>query len=199
MFSRGRIARHLHHYMQRRSPSFYRKRRDKQQTLSFRANERIRIPRIVVIDENGNNLGEMNTRDALALARESELDLIEVQPKNNPPICKILDLGQFQYEQEKHKQKQKARQKKIEIKAIRISFRISDHDKQTKRSQAQKFLDQGHKVKIDVVLKGREKAYISQARETMETFAKGLGEEIIVEQPFNKQGGRLSLTIAKKL
>ncbi|MBU2575580.1 translation initiation factor IF-3 [Patescibacteria group bacterium] len=184
--------------MQRRSPSFYRKRRDKQQIQTFRSNERIRVPRVLVIDENGNSLGELDTKKALAIAKERELDLIEVQPKTNPPICKILNFGQFQYEQEKHKQKQKARQKKIEIKAVRISFRISEHDKQTKQAQAQKFLEQGNKLKIDIVLKGREKAYIGKAKETMENFAKSLGEDIAIEQPFTKQGGRLSLTVAKK-
>lgn len=185
--------------MQRRSPSFYRKRRDKQQVQRFRANERIRIPSVIVIDETGAHLGEMDTKKALMLAKEKELDLVEVQPKARPPICKILNLGQFQYEQEKTKSKQKARQKKIDIKAIRISFRISDHDKQTKHAQAEKFIKQGHKVKIDIVLKGREKAYVAQAKSTMEEFANSLGENIVIEQPFTKQGGRLSLTVAKKL
>ena len=81
---------------------------------------------------------------------------------------------------------------------MRISFRISEHDKQTKQAQAQKFLEQGNKLKIDIVLKGREKAYIGKAKETMENFAKSLGEDIAIEQPFTKQGGRLSLTVAKK-
>jgi len=184
--------------MQRRSPSFYRKRRDKQQVMRFRSNERIRIPRVIVIDENGTHLGELDTKKAVATAKERGLDLVEVQPKLKPPICKILDFGQFQYEQEKHKQKQKTHQKKVEIKAIRISFRISEHDKQTKHAQAEKFIKQGNKVKIDVVLKGREKAYVSQAKTTMEDFAKSLGENIVIEQPFTKQGGRLSLTVAKK-
>ncbi|MBI2637160.1 MAG: translation initiation factor IF-3, partial [Parcubacteria group bacterium] len=131
-------------------------------------------------------------------ARERELDLVEVQPKAQPPICKILDYGQFQYEQEKTRSKQKARQKKVEVKAVRISFRISEHDLGTKRAQAEKFLKAGNKVKIDVVLRGREKAYVEEARQTMETFAKSLGEGVAVEQPFSKQGGRLSMVVAKK-
>lgn len=184
--------------MQRRSPSFYRKRMEKQKVQSFYANERIRVPRVLVIDENGNSLGEMDTPKALAIAQERELDLVEVQPKAVPPICRILNFGQFQYEQEKHKSKQKAHQKKVEIKTVRISFRISDHDKNTKALQAKKFLDQGDKVKIDIVLKGREKAYVNQAKETMENFAKSLGENISIDQPFSKQGGRLSVVVAKK-
>ncbi|MBI1961633.1 MAG: translation initiation factor IF-3 [Parcubacteria group bacterium] len=184
--------------MQRRSPSFYRKRLARQQPTLFRANERIRVPAVVVIDENGKHLGEMDTKKALELARSQELDLVEVQPKAVPPICKILDFGQFQYEQEKTRSKQKARQKKVEVKTVRISFRTGEHDKETKRLQAEKFLSQGNKVKIDVVLRGREKAYVEEAKQTMEAFAKSFGEGVVVEQPFSKQGGRLSMIVGKK-
>lgn len=170
----------------------------RQAPARFRANERIRAPRVVVIDENGSNLGEMDARKAVEIAREREFDLVEVQPKAVPPICKILNYGQFQYEQEKTRSKQKARQKKVEVKAVRISFRISDHDLATKRAQAEKFLNQGNKVKIDVVLRGREKAYADEAKGNMETFAKSLGEGVAIEQPFTKQGGRLSLVVSKK-
>lgn len=170
----------------------------RQAPARFRANERIRALRILVIDENGKNLGEMDTRAALETARERGFDLVEVQPKAEPPICKILNFGQFQYEQEKTRSKQKARQKKVGIKAVRISFRISDHDLETKYRQAEKFLNQGNKVKIDVVLRGREKAYVEEAKTTMETFARSLGEGVVIEQPFTKQGGRLNMVVAKK-
>jgi len=184
--------------MQRRSPSFYNKRRTKQEQQRFRINERIRVPRVMVIDENGASLGELSIADAIAAARESGLDLVEVQPKAVPPICKILDYGQFQYEQEKHRQKQKAKQKKVEVKGIRLSLRIGEHDKETRRAQAAKFLEQGHKVKLDIVLRGRERAHTDQGKEIMESFAKSLGDDVIIEQPFSRQGGRLSLIIAKK-
>jgi len=184
--------------MQRRSPSFYKRRRSKQEQQRFRVNERIRIPLVAVIDENGEHLGEMSAAEALALARERELDLVEVQPKAQPPICKILDYGQFQYEQEKHRQKQKAKQKKVEIKGVRLSLRIGEHDKETRRSQASKFLEQGHKVKLDIVLRGRERAHTDQGKEIMESFTKSLGDDVFIEQPFSRQGGRLSLIIARK-
>jgi len=185
--------------MQRRSPSFYRKRRDKQQVQTARINERIRIPRVLVIDEDDNNLGEMDTKDAIAMAKEKDLDVVEVQPKAKPPIVKFINYGQYQYEQEKHKQKQKTKQKKVEIKGLRISLRIGEHDLETRRKQAQKFIDDGHKVKIELILRGREKAFTNEAKRTMEDFGKDLGEDIFIEQPFSKQGGRLSLTIAKKV
>ena len=184
--------------MQRRSPSFYRKRRSRQQETRYRVNQQIRSPEVFVIDENGKNLDILNTQEAVGIAKEKGLDLVEVQPKANPPICKILDYGQFQYNQEKHKQKQKAKNKKVETKGLRISLRIGEHDKKTRQSQAEKFLNQGNKVNIDMVLKGRERAYIREAKILMEDFIKDLGEDVVIEQPFTKQGGKLSMLIVKK-
>lgn len=152
----------------------------------------------MVIDENGVTLGELALAQALAISEERGFDLVEVQPKAVPPIAKLLDYGQFQYEQEKHRQKQKSKQKKIEIKGVRLSLRIGDHDLETRRGQAAKFLEQGHKVKIDIVLRGREKAHADQAQGIMQAFAKNLGEDVFVEQPISKQGGKLSLVIARR-
>lgn len=183
--------------MQRRSPSFYRKRFAKQQ-IRFNVNRQIRVPRVMIIDENNANLGEMDIAAALALVEERGYDLVEVQPTLNPPICKFLDYGQFQYEQEKHRQKQKVKQKKVEIKGIRLSLRISDHDKDIRLAQAKKFIEQGHKVKIDIVLRGREKGHTDGAQSIMRDFARALGDDVFIEQPFTKQGGRLSLVVARK-
>ena len=152
----------------------------------------------MIIDENGKGLGEMDLAAALRLAGEKELDLVEVQPKLNPPICKLLNYGQFQYTQEKLKQKLKTKQKKIETKGIRLTFRIGEHDKQTRLGQARKFIASGHKVNIDMVLKGREKAFAPEARQSMEDFIRMLGDDIQIEQPFSRQGGRLSMLISKK-
>ena len=184
--------------MQRRSPSFYRKRIARQAQLKFNVNRFIRVPEVTVIDETGVNLGAMKTAAAQALADERGFDLVEVQPNLNPPVCRILDFNQFQYEQDKHRQKQRAKQKKVEVKGVRLSFRISEHDKATRLQQAKKFIDQGHKVKIELILRGRERGFGDQARGGMEQFAKALGDDIFIEQPFSKQGGRLSLIVAKK-
>src|SRR3989344_8096264 len=127
--------------MQRRSPSFYRKRRSRQQEIQYRVNRQIRALRVMVIDEQGKGLGEMVLAEALRIAEEKEMDLVEVQPKLDPPICKLLNYGQFQYTQEKLKQKLKTKQKKIETKGIRLTFRIGEHDKQTRLGQAQKFIN----------------------------------------------------------
>ena len=183
--------------MQRRSPAFYRKRLAKYQ-VRFNVGNQIRVPQVMVIDENGENLGLLSTADAVARAEELGFDLVEVNPNATPPVCKIIDYSQFQYEQDKHRQKQKARQKKVALKGVRLSFRISDHDKETRLGQARKFLDQGHKVKVEIVLRGRERGFGDQAKTLMEQFTRTLGNDIYIEQPFSKQGGRISLVIAKK-
>lgn len=184
--------------MQRRSPAFYRKRIAKQAQTRFNINHYIRVPEVSVIDENGANLGTMSTSAALELAQERGFDLVEVQPTLTPPVCRILDYNQFQYEQDKHHQKQRAKQKKVEIKGIRLSLRISEHDKETRIQQAKRFLDQGDKVKIELILRGRERGFTDQARGNMEQFAKALGGDTFIEQPLSKQGGRMSLVIARK-
>lgn len=184
--------------MQRRSPSFYRKRRSKLLQQRYRVNRQIHAPRLLVIDENGKSLDEMDLAAALRLAEEKELDLVEVQPTLNPPICKILNYGQFQYTQEKLKQKLKNKQKKVETKGIRLTFRIGAHDRQTRLEQAQRFLAAGHKVNIDMVLKGREKAFSDEAKRAIEDFISEAGDSVQIEQPFSRQGGRLSILISKK-
>jgi translation initiation factor IF-3 len=186
--------------MQRRSPAFYNKRRGRieQKENRFKTNKAIRAPRLVVIDETGKTLGDLETKEAIRIAEERGFDLVEVQPKANPPIAKLIDYGQFLYEQEKHKQKNKTKQKKVGTKGIRLSIRIGEHDKETRKKQAAKFLEQGNKVKIDIVLRGREKAHTDLGKEIMENFAKSVGEDVIIEQPFTKQGGKISIVIAKK-
>jgi translation initiation factor IF-3 len=120
-----------------------------------RHNEQIRIPRILVV-QDGKNLGEMFTRDALALAREAGLDLVEVAPHSRPPVCQIMDYGKFMYDKSK-KEKQKAPQNKE--KEIAFRYVIDQHDLETKANQAKDFLSKGMKVKLVVKFKAREKAH----------------------------------------
>ena len=129
----------------------------------FRANEQIRIPQVFLIDENGERLGEIDTRDALERARDIGLDLVEVNPTARPPVAKIMDYGQFKYEQEKKKHKQKVAQKKVDTKGVRLSVRISKHDLELRIRQGKKFLSQGNKLKIEMVLRGRERAHPGKA------------------------------------
>ena len=133
----------------------------------------------------------------MAMAKEKGYDLVEISPKSTPPVAKFLNFGRFKYELRKKEQQQKAKQKKTETKGIRLSFRIGKGDLELRLRQAKKFLDQGHKVKIEMILKGREKAHFDLAREIVGRFIQNL-EGINVEQPISRQGSKLIALLAKK-
>lgn len=128
------------------------------------------MPTVRVISDDGEQLGIMAVEKALSLARERELDLIEVSPKANPPVCKIIDYGKYLYKMQKIAQKQKTAQKQTEVKGIRIGFRTSDHDIGIKLNQAKKFLEKRHSVKVQMLFKGREMAYMNLGKEKMVKF-----------------------------
>ena len=121
-------------------------------------NERIAAPEVRVLDIEGNNVGLMPTRQAINMAREQEMDLVEINPKGMPPVCKIIDFRHFKYQKEKEARKQKANAHESDIKGIRLSIRIGDHDMGVRLTQAENFLNRGDKVKPVIILKGRENA-----------------------------------------
>ena len=132
------------------------------------------------------------------MAREKDLDLVEVYPNAQPPVCKIMNYGSYQFTQAKKERKQRAKQKKIEVKGIRLSLNIASHDLEMRKNQALKFFQKGDKVKLEMILRGRERQFVARAKSIMEEFAKSLGEDVMVEQPWTRQGGRLSMLLAKK-
>lgn len=140
----------------------------------------------------------INTGEALRMAEERGFDLVEVSPKANPPVCKLLDYGAYQYRLEKVERKQKAKQKIIEVKGIRLSFKIGAHDLEIRKNQALKFIEKGDKVKLEMILRGREMAHQDMAREIISKFIESLGEKIIIEQPLTRQGNRFSVVLDKK-
>lgn len=174
----------------------------KAETKPVISNEKIRAPRVFLIDENGESQGEVDTRKAIELAKEVDYDLVLINPKAEPPIAKIMDMGQHKYEQEKKAQKQKAQQKKIDTKGIRLSVRISSHDFDFRFNQAKKFLEKGNKLKIELVLKGREKQHPEKAVETIKEFINKIEEiedfNIVREQDLTKQGGRFTIILVNK-
>ncbi|MFA5358296.1 MAG: translation initiation factor IF-3 [Patescibacteria group bacterium] len=176
----------------------YKKRPEKLLVPVFLVNERIRVPQVRLIDENSAMVGVVSTQEALRLAQEAELDLVEVSPKADPPVCRIMDFKSFKYQKEKEAKAQKAKQKSVEVKGIRLSLRISEHDTEIRVMQAKKFLDNNDKVKIEITLKGREKQYRNQARENLNNFVKGLGEDINIEQPITQQGDKINVIVVKK-
>lgn len=139
----------------------------------------------------------MELDEALRMAKEKGMDLVEVAPDARPPVCKIIDWGKFQYEQEKESRKQKAKSKKVDLKEVRLSFRIGQHDLETKSKQARKFIDQGDKIRIQLRLRGREMAHKDQAEQIIKDFVSNLGEDIRLEGRINRQGPNLIATVAK--
>lgn len=172
----------------------------KVQQKRHRTNQYIRVPRVRLVDEAGQNVGVIDTVKALAMARDLGLDLVEVSPKADPPVAKIVDYSKLKYQEEKERRKEKAKQKKVEVKGIRLSLRISDHDKEVRIKQTKKFLNQDDKVKLEMILRGRERQHKNLAREIINKFIETVNEAIpiIVEQPLNVQGGKLFTLIAKK-
>lgn len=153
-----------------------------------------------MIDEHGEQHGVVPTSQALQMAQRAGLDLVEVAPKAQPPVCKIVDFGKLQYEKEKQERKNKAKGKNRanEMKGIRLSVKIGDHDMLTRVKSGQKFLDKGYKVKVELQLRGREKAHPELAKEVIERYIELLERDIVVEQPVKRQGGRFSSVVANK-
>ena len=171
----------------------------KPEVARYAVNQFIRSLELRVIDEEGKNLGILNTPEAIALAQERGFDLVEVSPKENPPIAKILDFGQFKYEREKEARKQKAHAKQVEIKGIRLSPRIGAHDVATRRAQAIGFMKNGNKIMVEAVLRGRERQHADLAEKVMRDFIQSLQIEfpVRIEQPLTRQGGRLQILVAR--
>ena len=179
----------------------YRRRQpDKPVAPLYRANEQIRVPEVRLIDESGAFLGVMKTQDAIKIAREREFDLVEVSPKEDPPVCKLLDFGTFKYQKAKEQQAQKAHAKKVDIKGVRLSVKMGTHDLDVRKKQALGFLEDGDKIKIEIRMRGREKAHGELATQRIEDFIKLLEEtyQLFIEQPVARQGGNVSATVGRK-
>jgi translation initiation factor IF-3 len=168
----------------------------------FLSNQMIKAPEVFLIDETGEQIGAIPTREALQRARDINLDLVEVNPTASPPVAKIVDYGQLKYEREKKAHKQKVAQKKIDTKGIRLSVRISQNDLQLRINQAIKFFKKGDKVKVEIVLKGRERQHPEKAVEIVNEFITALdsneGINVLKEQALTKQGGRFIMILVNK-
>lgn len=162
----------------------------------YRINNRIITPKVRLVDENGRYLGILDTSQAIKMAQEKGLDLVEIDPKANPPVAKILDFGQYKYQLSKKEKREK--QKKSELKTIRLSLKTGRHDLNVKAEQTKKFLENGHYIKIELTLKGREKIHAHLAEKTINSFLEMLGNSYKIETPLTKQGAKLTLTIKKQ-
>ena len=133
-----------------------------------KANDRIRAPQVQVISSDGTNLGTLNTHEAIKIAKEEGLDLIEIAPNARPPVCKIIDIGKYKYDAQKKANQAKKKQKKIEVKEIKLRPVTETHDYQFKIKNAQKFISKGDKVKFTIRFKGRELQHSHLGQELME-------------------------------
>lgn len=168
---------------------------------NYRLNEAIFAPEVRLIDDAGEHKGIVSIQEARAQAQTAELDLVEIEPTAQPPVCKIIDFGRLRYSQEKELKKQRARQKKVEIKGVRLSLRIGDHDRGVRMSQAAKFLEQNDKIRLEVVLRGRERQRGDMAKEIIEKCIKeleGKGFSLVIESPITQQGGKMSAVVGEK-
>ena len=161
-------------------------------------NEEIREREVRVIDEDGTQLGIMPTKDALRLAQEKELDLINIAPQAKPPVCKILDYGKYRFEQIKREKEAKKKQKVIEIKEVRLSPNIEDHDMVTKARMAAKFLQNGDKVKVSVRFRGRELTRTEVGKVVLDQFMENIADVAEVEKAAKMEGRSMVMFLMPK-
>ncbi|MEM9191033.1 MAG: translation initiation factor IF-3 [Myxococcota bacterium] len=163
-----------------------------------RINDRIRIPEIRVIGADGGMLGILRTDEAKRMAREASLDLVEVDPKANPPVCKIMDYGRFKYEKKKQEAEARKRQTKVELKEVKLRPKTDDHDVEFKTKHVRRFLEEGNKVKITVRFRGREITHPETAQRQIDIIAEAVGDVGVVEQTSRMEGRTMTSIIAPK-
>jgi translation initiation factor IF-3 len=161
-------------------------------------NERIRFPKIRLIDADGAQLGIMSPREALQLADEKELDLVLLSDKADPPVCRIMDYGKYRYEQQKKEKDAKKKQHTVDVKEVKMRYKIEDHDYNVRINQAKRFLQEGDKVKATIMFRGREVQHSDMAEELLKRMAGDLQEFAEVQQAPKKEGRNMMMLLAPK-
>lgn len=162
-------------------------------------NEQIRAKEVQIIDNEGNKVGPISLSDALEMAFEKKLDLVLVAPNNEPPICKLMNYGKFKFEQAKREKEAKKKQKTFELKEIRITPNIEEHDFGFKVKNTRKFIEEGNKVKITVRFRGRELNYIKLGETTLNKFIEELSDISVAEKKPVLEGKNMFIILAKKV
>ena len=163
----------------------------------MRTNERVRAREVRLIDENGEVIGLMTSMQANAIARERNLDLVEVSPMAIPPVCRLMDYGRFKYEQQKKENEARKRQKTSELKEIRMRPKTDDHDMAVKARKVEEFLGEGDKVKVAVVFRGREMAHPDLGRRLLDQMIADLKNVAAVERPPMMEGRMMSMILTR--
>lgn len=163
-----------------------------------RVNEEIKVPSIRLVDADGEMVGVVSLLEGLAMAEEVGLDLVEVSPAAEPPVCKILDYGKFKYAEQKKKNEARKKQKVIEIKELKMRPGIEEHDYQTKMRSMFRFLDEGDKVKITIRFRGREMAHQDLGVRVLDRIQQDVGDIAKIEQTPRTEGRMMTMVIAPK-
>jgi translation initiation factor IF-3 len=161
-------------------------------------NDRIRFPKIRVIDVDGGQLGILTPKEALRMAEEKELDLVLVSDKADPPVCRIIDYGKFKFEQEKKAKEARKKQHTQDVKEVKMRYKIEEHDYQVRISSAQRFLKEGDKVKATVMFKGREIQHADLAEVLLNRMADDLRDVAEIQQAPKREGRNITLLMAPK-
>jgi translation initiation factor IF-3 len=159
-------------------------------------NEQIRVPKVRVISETGEQLGVLPTRDAIDRARMVGLDLMEVGPTENPPVCKIMDYGKYKYQQQKKEHQARKKQHVNEMKELRMRPKTDDHDLEIKTNKAREFLEEGCKVQFTMIFRGREQLHQSIGRETFNDIISQLSDVGKIERETRLEGRRMIMIMA---
>ncbi|MDJ0555171.1 MAG: translation initiation factor IF-3 [Microcoleaceae cyanobacterium MO_207.B10] len=161
-------------------------------------NDNIRVPKVRAIDADGSQLGIIDTREALRMAEEKELDLVLVSDKADPPVCKIMDYGKYQFEQKKKAQEAKRKQHNAEVKEVKMRYKIEEHDYHVRLSQAERFLKSGDKVKATIMFRGREIQHSNLAEDLLKRMATDLKDLAEVQQAPKKEGRSMMMLLSPK-
>ncbi len=164
----------------------------------MRINEQIRVPEVRLIGADGQQVGVMPTKEALAQATEAHLDLVEVAPQASPPVCRIMDYGKFKYQQSKKQQEARRKATTIQVKEIKVRPKIEEHDMGFKLKNTRRFLSDGDKVKISVIFRGREIAHTDRGFRILAQMAEALADVGNVEQNPKLEGRNLSMIVSPK-
>ena len=162
-------------------------------------NEQIRAKEVQIIDDEGKKVGPISLNEALDMAYDKKLDLVLVAPNNDVPICKLMNYGKYKFEQAKREKEAKKKQKTFELKEIRITPNIEDHDFEFKCKNAKKFIEDGNKVKVTVRFRGRELNYIKLGEEVLNKFIEELSEVSVPEKKPILEGKNMFIILAKKV
>ena len=168
------------------------------ENTGLRINEQIRVREVRLIDDEGEQKGIVPTIEALRMAKEQELDLVEVAPQANPPVCKILDYGKYRFEQEKKLRDSKKNQKQLKLKEIRMQPKIGSGDLDFKSKHIQEFLTEGNKVKVTIRFRGRELAHTELGYDVLKEVLKRLNDEYVIEKQPAMEGRFMSMTLSPK-